>query len=336
MKNSNKLEIIAEIGVNHNGKLQLAKKLITTAKTCGADAVKFQTFITKNFVTKKTKKVKYQISSSQNNESHYEMLKKLELKKKDFVVLKNFCVKKKIKFISTPYDLESVEILKSLNTKIYKTASADISDYLLHKRLSKLDKKVIISTGMSTISEIKKTVKIYKKKNIILMHCVSCYPCDVKDINISRIKQLQKVFKLPIGFSDHTNEFEPAIMAYAMGVRIFEKHFTLSNNMPGPDHKSSFDPKKFKKYVMKLKLAEKIYGRFINKALKVEVSMKKTSSKSIMFNKNMKKYETIKINNLIMKRPGTGLDGFYIPKILGKKLKNNIKSEVPLKLNDIL
>jgi sialic acid synthase SpsE len=336
MKNSSQLRIIAEIGVNHNGKIRLAKKLIDTAKNCGAFAVKFQTFITENFVTQKTKKVQYQISTSKKKENHYQMLKKLELKKEDFKTLKNYCRKKKINFISTPYDLDSIKILEEINTKIYKTASADIDDYLLHKKLNKLNKKVIISTGMSKISQIRRVVNIYKKKNIVLMHCVSSYPCKIENANISRINILQKIFKLPVGFSDHTNEFEPAIMAYAMGVRIFEKHITLSNKMSGPDHKTSFNPKKFREYVKKLNLAEKIFGKFKDNILKVEVSMKRVSSKSIMFKKNMKKGDRISLKNIIMKRPGSGLDGFFIPRVLGKKLKDNIPIDKPLKLEDII
>ena len=189
---------------------------------------------------------------------------------------------------------------------------------------------------MSKISQIRRVVNIYKKKNIVLMHCVSSYPCKIENANISRINILQKIFKLPVGFSDHTNEFEPAIMAYAMGVRIFEKHITLSNKMSGPDHKTSFNPKKFREYVKKLNLAEKIFGKFKDNILKVEVSMKRVSSKSIMFKKNMKKGDRISLKNIIMKRPGSGLDGFFIPRVLGKKLKDNIPIDKPLKLEDII
>ena len=164
MYSGNNLEIIAEIGVNHNGKVSIAKKLIDVAKKCGATAVKFQTYITDNFVLKKTKKVKYQINNSKLSETHYEMLKKYELNKNDFQVIKKYCMKKQIEFISTPYDLESVSTLEKINVKRYKVASADIDDYLLHKKISKTNKKVIISTGMCTIKDIKRTVKLYKKK----------------------------------------------------------------------------------------------------------------------------------------------------------------------------
>ncbi|MDA9733471.1 N-acetylneuraminate synthase family protein, partial [Candidatus Pelagibacter sp.] len=253
MSNVNNLEIIAEIGVNHNGKVSIAKKLIDVAKKTGATAVKFQTYITDNFVLKKTKKVKYQMNKSKKNESHYEMLKKLQLKKKDFKILKNYCKKKKIEFISTPYDLESVDTLERINVRRYKVASADINDYLLHKKISRTNKKVIISTGMCTIEDIKRTIMLYKKQNITLLHCVSSYPCKLNHSYISRISKLSKMFKLPVGFSDHTTSYEPAIMAYAAGARTFEKHLTLSNKMSGPDHKASLNPYHFKIYVEKLK-----------------------------------------------------------------------------------
>lgn len=336
MNNVNNLEIIAEIGVNHNGKVSIAKKLIDVAKKSGATAVKFQTYITDNFVLKKTKKVKYQINKFKRNESHYEMLKKLELKKNDFKILNNYCKKKQIEFISTPYDLESVDLLEKINVKRYKVASADIDDYLLNKKISRTNKKVIISTGMSTIEDIKKIIRLYKKKNVTLLHCVSSYPCKLHHSYISRIIKLNKIFKLPVGFSDHTLSYEPAIMAYAAGARTFEKHLTLSNRMRGPDHKASLNPSHFKIYVEKLKTAKQIFGDFQNKLLPIEKNMKQTSSKSITLKKNLKKGQKIKLADITMKRPGNGLKGILIPRIIGKKLKKNTKIDTQIKLKDLI
>ena len=336
MSSVNNLEIIAEIGVNHNGRVSIAKKLIDVAKKTGATAVKFQTYITDNFVLKKAKKVKYQINNSKKNETHYEMLKKLELKKHDFKILKNYCKKKQIEFISTPYDLESVDTLEKINVRRYKVASADIDDYLLHKKISLTNKKVIISTGMCTIEDIKRTIRLYNKKNITLLHCVSSYPCKLHHSYISRIMKLKKMFKLPVGFSDHTTSYEPAIMAYAAGARTFEKHITLSNKMKGPDHKASLNPYHFKIYVEKLKTAEKIFGDFQNRLLSVEKNMKTTSSKSITLKRNLKKGEKIKLTDIAMKRPGNGLTGFLVPKIIGKKLKKNIKANTQIKQKDLI
>ena len=336
MTHKNTLQIIAEIGVNHNGKISIAKRLIDVAKKSGATAVKFQTYKTDNFVTKKTKKVKYQISKSNIKETHYEMLKKLELKIDDFKILKKYCIKNNIEFISTPYDLESIDILEKINVKRYKVASADIDDYLLHKKISFTNKQVIISTGMSTISDIKKVFKIYKKKNVVLLHCVSSYPCELKNSYISRITKLKKIFKVPVGFSDHTTSYEPAIMAYSLGARIFEKHITLSNNMSGPDHKASLNPKDFRNYVKKLNMAEKIYGKFKDKLLSIEKNMKTTSSKSITLKRDLKNGSKITINDIIMKRPGRGLNGFFIPKIIGKKLKKNMTTNTQITLKDFV
>jgi sialic acid synthase SpsE len=336
MRNANKLEIIAEIGVNHNGKVSIAKKLIDVAKKTGATAVKFQTYVTDNFVLKKAKKVKYQIDNLKKSETHYEMLKMLELKQSDFKIIKKYCKKKKIEFISTPYDLESVTTLEKINVRRYKVASADIDDYLLHKKISKTNKKVIISTGMCTTEDIKKTIKLYKKQNVTLLHCVSSYPCELHHSHISRIIKLKKIFKLPVGFSDHTTSYEPAIMAYAAGARIFEKHITLSNKMNGPDHKASLNPKEFKIYIEKLKTAEKIYGKFKNKLLPIEKNMKNTSSKSITLIKNLKSGDKIRIADIAMKRPGTGLKGFFVPKIIGKKLKKEMRANTQIRQKDLI
>ena len=327
----NELRIIAEIGVNHNGKVKLAKKLIDEAKKCGADAVKFQTFFATNFVKKDTPKVKYQRNNTGTKENHFNMIQKLELKKKDFIYLKKYCEIKKIEFISTPYDLESAKFLKDIRIKTYKIASADLSDYLLHKFISRTNSKVIISTGMANLQEIGRTLKIYKnKKKVELLHCVSNYPCSFKSLNLECIKLLKKKFQVPVGFSDHSLGSDAAIIALALGARVFEKHFTLSTKMSGPDHKASMNPKEFKSYVDKIKLAHQILGKPIKKIWPEELEMKKISSKSITFKHNLSKNTKIKISDIIMKRPGYGLNGFSIKKILGKKLKRNvIKDQQP-------
>ena len=335
MKFQEKIFIIAEIGVNHNGNYLLAKKLINAAKKAGANAVKFQTYLTEEFVTNKTDKVNYQKKNSPRNETHFEMLKKLELRQNEFKLLRKYCKKKSIYFISTPYDLKSANFLKKINTDIFKVASADISDFLLHKELSLINKKIIISTGMSTFEDIEKVIPLYKKKNLILMHCVSRYPCPDQEINLAVINSLKKKFKIPIGFSDHCKSYHPAMMAVSMGVKIFEKHFTLSNSMRGPDHKASLNPKDFAKYVNRIKMAENILGSPIKKIYKEEKQMKKISSKSVTLKIDLKKNQKISLANIIMKRPGTGLSGFEIKKINGKKIKYNKPKNYQIKLRDL-
>ena len=335
MKFQEKIFIIAEIGVNHNGNYLLAKKLIDAAKKAGANAVKFQTYLTEEFVTSKTDKVNYQKKNSPRNETHFEMLKKLELKQNEFKSLRKYCQKKNIYFISTPYDLKSVDFLKKIKTDIFKVASADINDFLLHKKISSTNKKVIISTGMSTFEDIRKVVPLYKKKNLILMHCVSRYPCPDQGVNLAVINSLIKNFKIPIGFSDHCKSHYPAMMAVAMGIKIFEKHFTLSNSMKGPDHKASLNPKDFTNYVNKIKMAKSILGSPIKKIYQEEKQMKKISAKSVTLKVDLKKNQKISTTNIIMKRPGTGIGGFEIKKIIGKRIKHNKPKDYQIKLRDL-
>lgn len=330
-----KIFVIAEIGVNHNGSYRLAKKLIDAAKKAGADAVKFQTYITEEFVTTKTDKVSYQKKNSPKKETHFQMLKKLELKQNEFKLLRKYCKKNKIYFISTPYDLKSVDFLKKIKTDIFKVASADLNDFLLHKKLGTTNKKVIVSTGMSSMQDIEKIIPFYKKKNLILLHCVSRYPCPDQETNLAVINSLKDKFKIPIGFSDHCKSYFPAMMAVSMGVKIFEKHLTLSNTMKGPDHKASLNPIDFAKYIAQIKIAENILGSPIKKIYQEEKEMKKISSKSITLKIDLKKNQKISLMNITMKRPGTGLNGFKIKNILGKKIKYNKPKNYQIKFGDL-
>ena len=226
-----KVKIIAEIGVNHNGKMNLAKKLIIEAKKCGADAVKFQNYITKEFVLPNTRKTNYQNKNLGSKISHFDMLKKYEFNFKQFREIINFCKRKKIEFISTPYELKSLNFLIRSNIKTIKIASADLNDFLLHKEVNKSKKDVIISTGMSTFSEIEKVLKLYKnKKKITLLHCTSNYPCSIKSINLNVIQSLKKKFKCNVGYSDHSNYFETSVAAVALGCKVIEKHFKENEN----------------------------------------------------------------------------------------------------------
>lgn len=328
------LQIIAEIGVNHNGSIKLAFKLIDAAKKAGATAVKFQTFKTSNFVNKGTPKVKYQ-KENDKSLTHYEMIKKLELSYDNFKKIKSYCEKKNILFISTPYDLESAIFLNSISTKCFKTSAADLSDFMLHDYLSKTKSKVIISTGMSNNYEIAQTLKLYDKKKVAILHCVSNYPCSYKSLNLNCIPVMMNKFKIPVGFSDHSIGYEAAMLSYMFGCRIFEKHFTLSKKMEGPDHAASVEPNEFSKYVEKIKLVKKMLGTNKKRMQKEEKEMKTVSTKSITLNKKVKKNEKITLNDISLKRPGKGLNGFYIKKIIGKKVKKNLNVNYQLKLSDL-
>jgi sialic acid synthase SpsE len=337
MKFQEKIFVIAEIGVNHDGSLNKAIKMIDEAKKVGADAVKFQTFIAENFILNKTKKTKYQINNTSKKESHFEMIKNLELSKENFYKINNYCKKKKIEFISTPYDIESAIFLNKLNLKTFKISSADLSDTILHKVISSFKKKVILSTGMSTINDIKKALTFYKnKKNLSILHCVSNYPCSYESLNLNCISSLKEIFKIPVGFSDHTvGNNAAACIAYSLGARIFEKHFTLSKNSLGPDHSSSATPVEFKKYIEDLSLAKTILGSKDKSIQNEELNMKQVSTKSITLVRNIYKGSKIRLDDICLKRPGDGLNGFFIKKIIGKRVAKSLKKNHQIIFKDL-
>ena len=333
---SNKTFVIAEIGVNHNGSVKIAKKLILSAKKNNADAVKFQSFNADRLAFKHTPKVKYQKKNSKKNETHYQMLKKLQLSEAQHLELINFCKKKKIEFLSTPYSVEDAKILVNLGIKKFKTSSADLTDYFLHDFLSRNSKQVIISTGMSTLKEISNTLKIYDKNKtkIILLHCVSNYPCSDNSLNLNNITTLKNTFKLPIGFSDHSNNKLAAITAMGLGCRVIERHITLSKKMKGPDHLASDNPEQFKRYVMMIRNNEQILGDFEKKKRKEEIEMLKISRKGIYYSRDLKKGEKVNLNSLFSRRPWGGLSIFDFKKILKYRLLKDVKKNEKVKIND--
>ena len=338
IKAKNPVYFIAEIGVNHNGNIKLAKKMIDAAKNSGANAVKFQTFKAETLVTPNTKKVEYQKNTTPSKVSHFDMIKSLELNEEKHKVLKKYCKIKKIDFLSTPYDLESAKFLSKIGCKQFKTASADIVDLELHTYLAKSKKSVIISTGMSSLSEIEECIKIYKRyknKNIILLHCVSNYPCSFKSLNMRALNVMQEKFSCATGYSDHSVGHEASILSVALGARVIEKHFTINKKLSGPDHKASALPGEFKKMVNEIRKAEIIIGKEIKKCQKEEMQMSKISRKSLTLNISVKKNEVLKIDHLCLKRPGTGLFYKYIKDILGKKLKKNLKKNHQIKFTDL-
>ncbi len=330
--------IIAEVGVNHNGKISLAKKLIDVAKKSGANAVKFQTFFADKLAIKKSPKVNYQKKNLSKKGYQHDMLKKLQLSYNDHLKLILYCKKKKIDFLSTPYDVDSAKFLSKLKLKFFKTSSADLTDYKLHEYLAKNKKTVIISTGASNINLINQTLKIYKKyrnKKIILLHCVSNYPCSNKSINLRAIKLLRKKFNYIIGYSDHSNNVLSAILSISLGAKVIEKHITLNKNLIGPDHAASSNPKEFVDYVKKIREAEIILGSEIKEIQKEEISMIKFSRKSLYFAKKFKKGHVVRIDDLACLRPGTGISPMKIKIFLGKKINKNVKKNEKISLTHI-
>lgn len=316
--------LIAEIGVNHNGDIQLAKKMIDAAKFAGADAVKFQTFSAAALVSEGTPKVTYQQSTTSPNESHYEMIHRLELSHGAHRELKLYCDNCEIDFLSTPYDIESARFLNELGVRFFKTASADLVDLPLQRYIASTGKPTIIATGMSTLGEIERVVNLYedaRNANIILLHCVSNYPCSDSSLNMRAMKTIRGAFGLPVGYSDHSVGNLAASISVAMGAKVIEKHFTLDKNMSGPDHRASSTPEEFFELVREVRRSEKILGSPRKLCQDEEMQMANVSRKSIVLARNMSAGEVFAVSDLALKRPGTGIDSSNLNSIVGKRIR---------------
>ena len=304
LKKNSSIFFIAEIGVNHCGDLKLAKKMILAAKYANADAVKFQTFKAEEFIKKDTPKVKYQKKNSKNKESHFDMIKKLELSDKSHLELIKYCKKLKINFLSTPYNKKSAQYLNRIGCKVIKTASADIVDLELHEYLAKKNNTVLISTGMSNLKEIEQCVNIYKtykNKKFILLHCVSSYPSSNESVNLLSLKTISSKFNCLVGYSDHSQGSFASMASVALGGVVIEKHFTTSKRLPGPDQKTSCLPNEFKKLVEDVNNFNLILGSKNKKCQPEEKEMKLISRKSLTLKNSLKKGEIIKLSHLTLK-----------------------------------
>ncbi|ASK78113.1 N-acetylneuraminate synthase [Paraphotobacterium marinum] len=304
--------IIAEAGVNHNGSLKLAKKLIDEASEAGADAVKFQTFKAEKLVSKHAEKAEYQKKITDSDETQFQMIKKLELDKDAHLELISYCQKKNIMFLSTPFDNESVFLLNKLGLDIFKIGSGEITNLPYLKAIGSLDRKVILSTGMSDIGEIEDALDVLvkagsKKENIIVLHANTEYPTPMSDVNLKAMQTIANTFQVKVGYSDHTLGIEVPIAAVALGACVIEKHFTLDKKMDGPDHKASLEPKELKAMVSAIRNIEIAMGTGVKKPSKSESSNMKVARKSIVASKRIKKGEKFTDDNIIAKRPGTGL-----------------------------
>ena len=320
--------IIAEAGVNHNGSLKKALKLINIAKLSGADAIKFQTFKAENIATQYAPKAEYQKFKSIKKETQFHMLKKLEFTYAMHQACLHECNKKKIIFISSAFDIESLYFLKKLNLDYFKVPSGEITNIPYLEVLGKFKKKIILSTGMSNISEIKKALKTLmingaKKKNITLMQCTSAYPVPYEEINLNTIATLRDIFKLNVGFSDHSLGVQASIAAVALGAKVIEKHLTLSKKLKGPDHKASLVAKEFKFMVQGIRIVEKALGDKIKKVTKSEKKNIYIVRKSIVASIKIKKNEKFSVFNITCKRPGTGISPLFFKKLIGKKSIKN-------------
>lgn len=335
----NKTIVIAEAGVNHNGKFSTAKKLIDIAKYSGVDIVKFQTYKSENIVTKSAKKANYQ-NKFFPNESQYKMLKKLELSFSEFKKLKKYCSIKKIEFLSTSFDIESAKFLKKLGLQIYKIPSGEITNYPLLKLIGSFKKKIILSTGMSTLKDIEAALYVItragtSKKNITVLHCNSAYPTYAKDVNLNAMLTIKNKFNVNVGYSDHTLGFEIPLAAVSLGAKIVEKHFTIKRNSVGPDHSTSLEPNELKEMVLSIRKIEQSFGskmKFVSPSEKIN---KNLIRKSIFALKKINKDETFSNKNLTTKRPGNGISPMLITKLIGKKSKKNYKIDERINISEV-
>jgi len=334
--------IIAEAGVNHNGQLDLAYKLVDIAKEAGVDAVKFQTYKTKDLVTQTASMADYQVKNIGKKQSQSKMLQDLELGYQDFAKIKKYCDKKKIIFLSTPHTFDSFEFLKKI-VPAFKIGSGDLTNIPFLQKVAKAKKPVILSTGMATLAEAKEAYSAVKKynKNIIVLHCSTEYPCPLEDVNLRVLKTFQDNFDCPIGYSDHTQGISVPVMACNMGAQVIEKHFTINKNMKGPDHKASLSPSELKEMVLairrgdKIKIPEIVLGSSIKKPTKKELQSAKVARKSLVAQMDIAKGAVIKEKMIAIKRPGTGLEPKFFYKIIGKTAKKEIKKDSLIKIKDL-
>lgn len=326
-----KVYIIAEIGVNHNGDINLAKKMIDKAVESGVDAVKFQTFKAENLVTYNAKQAEYQIKNLNKQTSQYEMLKKLELTYEEFKELKIYCDDKNIDFLSSPFDLESIDFLNELNMRYYKIPSGEIENVPYLRKISSVAENIILSTGMSTLEDIEFALKILSEKvhkdNITVLHCNTNYPTKMEEVNLLAMNTIKEKFKVKVGYSDHTKGIEVSIAAVALGAKIIEKHVTLDKNMSGPDHKASIDFEELKNMVKSIRSIEIALGTKYKEPTKSELKNIMAARKSIVAKKNILKDEIFTEDNITIKRPYGGISPKNWDDIINKKAERNYNKD---------
>lgn len=322
--------IIAEAGVNHNGSLELAKDLVDVAKEAGADCVKFQTFVTKNIVSKNAVKAEYQKQQTESDESQQDMLKKLELSFDDFRELNDYCKSKDIEFMSTAFDFDSINFLDSLEMNTWKIPSGDITNLPYLIKIAKLNKPVILSTGMCTMDDIENAIKVLKENGaseMTVLHCTTEYPTPFEDVNLKAMNTIKEVFNVNVGYSDHTKGIEVPIAAVALGATVIEKHFTLSRDMEGPDHKASIEPIELKNMVASIRNIELALGNGLKQPAESEMKNMAVARKSIIANKHIKAGEIFSEENLTVKRPGDGISPMRWFDVIGKPAPKDFEED---------
>lgn len=322
--------VIAEAGVNHNGSLELAQKMVDAAVECKADYIKFQTAIPESLVSRFAQKAAYQAQNTSDRESQLEMLRRLLLPFEDFLRLKEYCCRKHISFLSTPFDLESIAFLDKLDMDFWKIPSGEITNFPYLRKIGLTGKKVVMSTGMSEMEEIGAAIEVLREygcPNITLLHCNTEYPTPYHDVNLRAMHELKETFGVEVGYSDHTQGIEVPIAAVAIGATIIEKHFTLDRNMQGPDHKASLEPCELQSMVTQIRHIEKALGSGVKSVTESERKNIMVARKSIVAARNISKGEVLTEENITTKRPGNGISPMEWENILGTKAAKNYQED---------
>jgi N,N'-diacetyllegionaminate synthase len=330
--------LIAEAGVNHNGQLSLAKSLIDAALDSGADAVKFQTYRTEFLVTRGASTAPYQRRSGLGK-TQFAMLKELELTFKQFEQLNSYCVKRKITFLSTPFDLESVRFLAGLGIPAFKIGSGDLDNFALLGACAELQKPLLLSTGMSTLSDVRSAVSYVQRKGVrqmALFQCTSAYPTPPENVNLRVMETLRNTFHVPVGFSDHTPGVAIAWAAVARGAALLEKHLTISKHLAGPDHCASLEPKEFRSLSEGIRAIESSLGAPVKKVLDCEYGNRAVARRSLVTRTCVLKGEKLTEENVIALRPGGGLSASHFPNVIGRRAARRLREGHRLEMGDLV
>ncbi|MDP2684171.1 MAG: N-acetylneuraminate synthase [bacterium] len=330
--------IIAEAGVNHNGDLDLAFKLIDVAVDAGVDAVKFQTFNAETLVTRDAKQAEYQSQNIGKEESQFEMLKRLELSKEDHKELFDYANKSGIIFLSTPFSDIDTDFLDGLGVPLFKVGSSDTNNYPSLRHIASKGKPMIVSSGMSTLEEVCEAVSVMKdsgNNDIVILHCNTQYPTPMEEVNLLAMLTMKEKCDVLVGYSDHTTGIEVPIAAVALGAVVIEKHFTLDRNMEGPDHKASLEPAELQAMVKAIRNTEKALGSSEKKPTEVAVEVAQVAQKSLISARNIKAGEIINKEDIVIKRPGSGIKPKELEKVVGKKALVDIPADTMIKWEDI-
>jgi N,N'-diacetyllegionaminate synthase len=319
--------VIAELGVNHNGSLEMAVELIDVARKAGADAVKFQTFFAEDLVSKQARKAKYQTENDPTQESQFEMLKRLELPHENWEEIRRYCQKSGIEFLSTPFGERAADLLQNLDVGAYKVSSGDLTHLPFLRNLAKRERPILLSSGMGNLQEVAEAVEAITNcgnDQIGVLHCVSCYPSAPEDSNLRSMATMEQAFQLPIGWSDHTQGETIGLAAVAMGAKIIEKHFTLSRDLPGPDHKASLEPNELANFVESIRMVDDAKGSGVKKPTLAEQETATVARRSLVVSKEVKVGEILTKANLSVVRPQGDVPPKYYDVFLGKKTNRTI------------